>query len=252
MQFNEIYNMDCIEGMKNLPSNSIDLVITDPPFGINFKSTHNTYNRERELVLDGYVEIDNDYLEFTKSWLSEVYRSLKDSGSAYIFSGFNNLKDILIAIDDIGFNLVNHIIWKYQFGVFTKRKYVTSHYHLLYLSKNDKLRPFYPYSRYDKEETDNNGGKLHYQDKEDVWYIKREYWKSSVKTPTKLPREVIEKILAYSSKPGDVVLDPFSGSGQVAIVSKMNNRQFIGFEIVKDYFDFSKLRIDNNQYLIKV
>lgn len=92
---------------------------------------------------------------------------------------------------------------------------------------------------------------MHYQDKEDVWHIKREYWNGDQKTPTKLPAELIKKILLYSSEEGDVVLDPFLGSGQVAVVSKMLKRQYIGFEMVKDYYGFAKERLDKDVYRIK-
>ncbi len=183
--------------------------------------------------------------------MQEVYRVLKESGSMYVFSGWNNLKDILIALDEIGFITVNHIIWKYQFGVVTKRRFVTSHYHCLYVCKNDDKRKFFPYARFGKNEEDEEGRSLHYKDKEDVWIINREYWTGDKKTPTKLPAELIEKILMYSSEEGDVVLDPFIGSGQVAVVSKMLNRQFIGFEIVKEYYEFAKTRLEQGVYRIK-
>ena len=151
----------------------------------------------------------------------------------------------------MGFITVNHIIWKYQFGVVTKRKFVTSHYHCLYVCKNDKLRKFFPYSRYGREEEDKDGSSLHYKDREDVWIIKREYWTGDQKTPTKLPAELIKKILQYSSEEGDIVLDPFLGSGQVAVVSKIMKRQYIGFEIVKEYFEFAQKRLVENIYRIK-
>lgn len=252
IEFNKIYNMDCIEGMKYIPDNTIDLVITDPPFAIDFKAKRNNYHRTASRVIEGYNEIPKEeYYNFTLNWMKEVYRVLKESGSMYVFSGWNNLKDILVAIDELGFITVNHIIWKYQFGVVTKRKFVTSHYHCLYVCKNDEKRKFFPYSRYGKEEDDKDGGSLHYKDKEDVWIIKREYWTGDQKTPTKLPAELIKKILMYSSEEGDVVLDPFLGSGQVAVVSKMLNRQYIGFEIVKEYYEFAKERLDKNAYRIK-
>lgn len=252
LEFNKIYNMDCIEGMKSILDNTIDLVITDPPFAIDFKAKRNNYNRTASRVLEGYNEISKEeYYDFTFKWMSEVYRVLKDSGSMYVFSGWNNLKDILIAIDESGYITVNHIVWKYQFGVVTKRKFVTSHYHCLYVCKNDEKRKFFPYSRFGKEDDDKDGGSLHYKDKEDVWIINREYWTGDQKTPTKLPAELIKKILMYSSEEGDIVLDPFLGSGQVAVVSKMLKRQYIGFEIVKDYYEFAKERLEKNIYRIK-
>lgn len=253
IEFDKIYNMDCIEGMKLIPDNSIDLVITDPPFAIDFKAKRNNYHRKKDRVLEGYNEIPkSEYYEFTLKWMSEVYRVLKDSGSMYVFSGWNNLKDILNALDNIGFITVNHIIWKYQFGVVTKRKFVTSHYHILYVCKDDKKRKFFPYARFGPSEKDESGKSLHYQDKEDVWIINREYWNGDIKTPTKLPFELIKKILEYSSEPNDIVLDPFLGSGQVAVVSKMLGRRYIGFEIVKEYYEFAKKRLEENRYRIKV
>ena len=183
--------------------------------------------------------------------MSEVFRILKDSGSMYVFSGWNNLKDILSALDDVGFTTINHIIWKYQFGVVTKKKFVTSHYHCLYVCKDDKKRKFFPFSRFKQEDKTENGRSLHYRDKEDVWDIKREYWTGDEKTPTKLPLEIIKKLLEYSSEKKDIVFDPFLGSGQTAVVSKSLNRRFIGFEIVPDYYKFAKKRLDKDLYRIK-
>lgn len=251
-EIDQVYNMDCVEGMRQIPDDFIDLVITDPPFAIDFKAKRSNYNRTDGRVLEGYNEVlKEDYYDFTLSWMKEVYRVLKDSGSMYVFSGWNNLNDILTALDEIGFHTVNHIIWKYQFGVVTRRKFVTSHYHCLYVCKDDQKRRFYPDSRYSKDATSKSGGSLRYQDMEDVWIIPREYWNGDVKTPTKLPAELIRKILAYSSVENDIVLDPFLGSGQVAVVSKMHNRRYVGFEIVEDYFQFIQRRLTENTYRIK-
>jgi len=247
---NKIYNTDCIAGMQEIPKNKFDLVITDPPFAINFKATKANYNRTASRVIQGYNEIlPENYYDFSFNWMSEVFRILKESGSMYVFSGWNNLKDILSALDDVGFTTVNHIIWKYQFGVVTKKKYVTSHYHCLYVCKNNKKKKFYPFSRFKKDSKTDNGRSLHYKDKEDVWEIKREYWTGKEKTPTKLPADLIKKILLYSSRKNDLVLDPFLGSGQVAVVSKMLGREYYGFEIVKEYYNFAKKRLEKNVYL---
>jgi len=238
--------------MQLLPHNKIDLIITDPPFAIDFKAKKANYNRTESRVMKGYNEIKpEDYYDFTFDWMSQAHRILKESGSMYVFSGWNNLKDILMALDDTGFKTINHVIWKYQFGVVTKKKFVTSHYHCLYVCKNEKKRKFYPFSRFKKTAKTKEGRSLHYKDKEDVWDIKREYWTGDEKTPTKLPAELIEKILQYSSKKGDVVFDPFLGSGQVAVISKSLNRKYLGFEIVKEYYNFAKKRLDKNVYRIK-
>ncbi len=249
---NKIYNQNCIDGMKDIPDNKIDLVITDPPFAINFKSKKANYNRIASRVLPGYNEIESkDYYNFTYNWMNQINRVLKKSGSMYVFSGWNNLKDILTALDENGFITINHIIWKYQFGVVTSKKFVTSHYHCLYVCKNNNERKFFPYSRFDKNAKTSDGRSLHYNDKEDVWNIKREYWTGDEKTPTKLPAEIIKKILEYSSEEKDVVFDPFLGSGQVAVVSKMLKRKYLGFEIVKEYYNFAKKRLEKNVYRLK-
>jgi len=212
---------------------TIDLIIADPPFGINFKAFRTNYNRTKNLVLDGYQEPKN-YEEFTKAWIKEAYRVLKDSGSMYVFSGWNNLEYILTALRLEGFITINHPIWKYQFGVRTAKKFVTSHYHIIYVCKNPKKRKFF---RRFKD------GKQNYKDLEDVFVINRDYWTGEVKTPTKLPGQLIFKLLAHSSERGDIVLDPFMGSGETAVQCRDMSRNCYGFEIVKAYYKFASKRI---------
>ena len=248
---NRIFNEDCITGMRRLPSDIVDLVITDPPFGIDFKAKRPNYNRVSHRVLDGYSDISQmNYLEFTKSWLAEVQRVLKPSGSAFVFSGWNNLKDILNALSEVGLETINHVIWKYQFGVATKRRFVTSHYHCLFVAKDDKERVFHANSRFSPEDRTEDGKSARYRDMEDVWVIKREYWTGDIKTPTKLPRQLIEKILDYASLERDLVLDPFIGSGQVPVVAQEHNRRFLGYEIVPEYFEFAARRLKTRTYRI--
>ena len=243
--YDTVHNADCISGMDLIGDSSIDLIITDPPFAIGFGGAKSNYNRTASLVLDGYGEVDAaGYYEFTLAWMRQAHRVLKDTGSMYVFSGWNHLKDVLAALDSTGFKTINHLIWKYQFGVVTRTKYVTSHYHCPYVCKNPSKRKFYPYARFAKDARDPAGASLHYRDKEDVWSIKREYWRGDEKTPTKLPSELVGKILAYSSVRGDVVLDPFLGSGQVAAVSKGAGRHYVGFEVSKKYYEFAKRRLE--------
>lgn len=249
---NNIYQMDCRDGMRLLSDETVDLIVTDPPFAIDFRARRTNYNRTPERVLEGYNEIPvEEYYEFTLSWMREAYRVLKSSGSMYVFSGWNNLRDVLNALDALGFEVVNHIIWKYQFGVYTTRRFVTSHYHCLYVCKDDRQRRFYPASRFLSTARDAEGRSRRYQDMEDVWVIPREYWNGDIKTPTKLPFALVEKILHYSSEEGDLVLDPFLGSGQVVIVAKQMGRQYLGFEIVPEIYQFALRRLEEGVYRIK-
>jgi len=220
-----LYEGDALTLLPQIPGGSVDLIVTDPPFAIDFKVQRLNYNRTGSNVLEGYQEIPvEEYGQFTHQWVAEAARVLSPAGSMYIFSGWNRLRDILEGIDEAGLTTINHLIWKYQFGVFTKKKYVTSHYHILFVVKNPKQ---YTFNKID-----------HYP--EDVWVINREYWKGRMKTPTKLPSELVKKILSYSSNPGDLVLDPFLGSGTVAVVAKREGRHFIGFEVVPDYCSFAQ------------
>ncbi|MHA2060560.1 MAG: DNA-methyltransferase, partial [Candidatus Ranarchaeia archaeon] len=153
--------------------------------------------------------------EFSKSWISQIPRLLKETGSFYVISGWTHLEDILVAAKQQDLHLLNHIIWKYQFGVFTRKKFVTSHYHILLFVKN--LKKYY----FNKIE--------HYP--LDVWEIPRKYLKGEQKNPTKLPENLINRCIDFSSKPGDLVLDPFIGNGTTAVCAKKRYRYFIGFEV---------------------
>lgn len=224
----QIYCGDALILMKDIPDEIIDLVITDPPFAIDFRAKRSNYHRTQERVLEGYNEIPKEeYYSFTLKWMREVYRILRETGSMFLFSGWTNLKDVLNAIDDVGFVTINHIIWKYQFGVFTKRRFVTSHYHILFVVKREDKYKFNKVEHYP----------------EDVWVVNREYWTGKLKTPTKLPLQLVKKIILFASDEGDIVFDPFIGSGTVAVAAKMLGRHFLGFEIVPQYCEFAKNRV---------
>lgn len=241
----KIYNQDCIKGMAKMKPNSVDLIVTDPPFAIDFKKTKANYNRKDKNVIDGYVDVDEkDYDGFTKLWIKQAFDVLKEDGSIYVGSGFNNLNIILNNMRDVGFDIKNHIIWKYQFGVVTKRKFTTSHYLFVFATKHKIKYNFYPNCRFSNDEKTETKGSARYKDMEDVWTINREYWTGEMKTPTKLPLELCKKMINYSSKPKDIVLDPFLGSGQVLLAAKELKRNYVGFEIVKKYHTFAKSRLN--------
>jgi len=176
------------------------------------------------------------------AWINECKRILKDNGSFYIISGWTNLYHILNAIDELKLHLVNHIIWKYNFGVYTQRKFVSSHYHILYLTKSSRSRPtFNTCCRFNREERTDIGGSALYSDMEDVWYIRKEYQKGKLKNSNKLPEGLVKKIIQYSSNQGDIVCDFFMGNFTTAMVAKKMGRNCVGFEINKNPFDvFSK------------
>ncbi|TFF87340.1 MAG: site-specific DNA-methyltransferase [Promethearchaeota archaeon] len=221
--------------MRKLPDSCLDLIIADPPFGIEFNGKGTQYNRDADLVVEGYQEIEGNYTNFTYKWISELPRIMKDSGSAFIFSGWTNLSDILNALENSDLVTINHIIWKYQFGVFTKNKFVTSHYHVLFVVKNEKDYYFNKIEHYPL----------------DVWEINRTYSPGEKKNSTKLPSEVVSKCINFCSKPGDLIFDPFMGNGTTAVCAKANFRHYLGFEVNKNLqkiieFNLNTVKIGEN------
>jgi len=235
------FNENCITGARNhLAANSIDLIITDPPYGIHGETFDQNYNRNSDLVIEGYVEVPaEEYDQFSREWILEAERVLKPGGSMYIISGYTNLRHILNALARSSLNEINHIIWKFNFGLWTTQKYVSSHYHILYYVKPGAKPKFNTYSRYHEKETDDFGKtKLNYKDREDVWNISREYKPGEVKNQNQLPTDLLIKMLQYSSDPGDIVLDMFLGSFSTAKVAIGMNRKATGFELNKTAYDY--------------
>lgn len=224
-----IYNIDCVEGCKKyIESGSVDLVLADPPYGIDFSAKHSTYNRDSTLVMGNYKDIPAYmYADWCKPWMLQISRILKHDGSAYIFSGWSNLHHILNAINAFGFEIINHIIWKYQFGVYCTKKYVSSHYHILYIAHPKANRCF-------NIGTDT---KENYAYLEDVFNIKRQYQKGETKISTQLPEDLVKKLILISSNEGDTIVDLFAGSGIVDRIARQLGRECTSFEIDPSTFE---------------
>ncbi|ACL16277.1 DNA-methyltransferase [Methanosphaerula palustris] len=215
------YHGDCISGAAAaIPDNSVDLIITDPPYGINGDKLHRHYNRNEAFVVDGYIEIpQSEYADFSVNWIREAERVLRPGGSIYIVSGYTNLVDILNALRGTSLTEVNHIIWKYSFGVFTRQKFVSSHYHILFYEKPGGRRTFNLESRFGLVEKTGDGRSCNNADREDVWVINREYKPSQVKNKNELPFKLLAKMIQYSSNEGDLVADFFLGGFSTAKVA---------------------------------
>lgn len=233
------YNGDCISGAAQyILDNSIDLIITDPPYGINGDQLHQHYNRKEEFVVEGYVEIPQaQYADFSLKWIKEAERVLRPGGSIYIVSGYTNLVDILVALRQTSLKEINHIIWKYNFGVFTRQKYVSSHYHILFYEKPGGKRTFNLESRYGLVEKTDDDRSLNNWDREDVWVINREYKPGKLKNKNELPMALLIKMIQYSSNEGDLIGDFFLGGFSTANAAIGLNRRATGFEISKPMFD---------------
>lgn len=234
----EIYPEDCLDPEKKIKDNSVHLGIFDPPFGIGEASFDKHYNRVAGNVIPGYKEAPSDYAQWTLLWMSEAKRVLQDNGSMYIFMGHSNLRHVLNAAHALNLHEINHLIWKYQFGVATKRKFVTSHYHVLYYSKSKEARPtFNTHCRFSPQERDRVGSLL-YRDLEDVFVIPRDYTPGQMKNQNKLPEELVRKLILYSSNEGDLVCDFFMGNFTTAYAALKLGRRVCGYEINPKVFEY--------------
>jgi site-specific DNA-methyltransferase (adenine-specific) len=150
----------------------------------------------------------------------------------YVFTGNTNLRHVLNAAALHRFHEINHLIWKFNFGVYTRRKYVTSHYHILYYKKSPNAKiTFNTNCRYGDKEKTSSGKSALYSDLEDVFHINKEYRPGEEKNQNKLPDALLEKLILYSSNPGDVVCDFFLGNFTTALVAKSLGRIPWGFEV---------------------
>jgi site-specific DNA-methyltransferase (adenine-specific) len=233
-----LFNENCISGAQtHIADDSVDLIITDPPYGINGDQLHRHYNRSESPVIKGYIEVPaSEYATFSRDWICQAERVLRPGGSLYIVSGYSNLRHILNALAETNLTEQNHIIWKYNFGVYTKNKYVSSHYHILYYTKPGGQVTFNTFARFGSEDREEDGGSLNYRDREDVWLVNREYKPGQVKNKNELPEELLIKIMQYSSNEGDLVCDFFLGGFSTARIAIGLNRRVTGFELNKISF----------------
>jgi site-specific DNA-methyltransferase (adenine-specific) len=225
----QVYNQSCVEGMReHVANDSIDLIFTDPPYGIKGDELDVHYHRDESKVVPGYVDVPlSEYAQFSLDWIQECERVLRPGGSVYIVSGYTNLHHILNALHATGLEEINHIIAKYSFGVSTKNKFVSSHYHVLFWTKPDRgsqKRTFNSNYKYTDQ-------KDSYHDRLSVQDMPRDYKPGQVKNKNQLSEDFIEKFVMYSSNRGDTVLDCFGGGLTTGRTALRWGRNFVGFEL---------------------
>ena len=231
----QVYNQSCIEGMReHVANDSIDLIFTDPPYGIKGDELDVHYHRDESKVVPGYVDVPlSEYAKFSMDWIRECERVLRPGGSMYIVSGYTNLHHILNALHATGLEEINHIIAKYSFGVSTKNKFVSSHYHVLFWSKPDRGRQKRTFNSNYKY-TDQKDS---YHDRLSVQDMPRDYKPGQVKNKNQLSEDFIEKFIMYSSNRGDTVLDCFGGGLTTGRTALRWGRKFVGFELNPHAYD---------------
>jgi site-specific DNA-methyltransferase (adenine-specific) len=217
----EVFNADCVQAMQAIHG-SADLVLADPPFGIDFDKSAAMYNRDAANVIPGYKEV-KDYADFTDKWIASAHYALRPGGTLWVVSGWTNSHVVHATLLQKGFKIINKVIWRYNFGVYTKKKFTTCHYEMFYAVKPPvKYRTFFRLL----EDT-----KADYHDRQSVWDIPRQYMPGKQKNATKLPDALVKKVILHTTYKADVVADPFMGNGTAVFQAIAAGRRAYGYEI---------------------
>lgn len=221
----ELYQGDCLELMKDIPKESVDLVVTDPPYKTITGGDSNGKNSIRPKgILGGNRKLFNYQNSVNHSmWIPEIYRILKEDTHCYIFTNVINLQEMISISLDSGFKLHNLLVWEKN-NCTPSQFYMKNCEYVLFLRKGK--------AKYIKNIGESKtvhkfkniiGGKNH---------------------PTEKPIELMKFYIENSSNKGDVVLDPFMGSGSTGVACINTNRNFIGMELDETYFQVAKERIE--------
>jgi site-specific DNA-methyltransferase (adenine-specific) len=239
---NKILCGDCIDLLGKAKEPFADLVFADPPFNIGYQ-----YDKYHDKVEK------NNYLAWTRDWMAACERVLKPNGSFYVAIGDDYAAHVRILGEELGLTVRNWIIWHYTFGQQTKLKFAKSHTHILYFVKDPKDFIFNDYAirvpsdrqLIYNDSRSNATGKI----PDDTWncysrvcgtFKEREGWH-----PCQMPELLLARIIAASSNPGDLVLDPFSGSGTTAATALQLERDYCGCETSEDYVKNTLQRLDD-------
>lgn len=247
--YNTIIQGDSIEVLKTIPSNSIDLIFADPPYNMQtegelLRTDGSTFSG----VTDKWDKFNSleDYDKFCKEWLKECKRVLKDDGSIWVIGSFQNIFRLGYIMQDLGFWILNDIIWSKPNAVpnFGGTRFQNSHETLLWCSKSKKSKFHFNY----KTMKALNGDKQ----MKSVWDIGICIGNERLKDEeghkvhaTQKPEKLLYNIIISSSEPNDVVLDPFFGTGTTGAIAKKTGRHFIGIEREEKYIKYAQKRIDN-------
>lgn len=248
---NKIIRGNCIEEMKKMPNESVDLIFADPPYFMQTEGIlHRTDGTKFKGVEDSWDKFQDytDYDDFTTQWLKECKRIMKKNASIWVIGSFQNIYRLGYIMQNMGFWILNDVIWSKPNAVpnFGGTRFQNSHETLLWCTKNQKSKYTFNY----KTMKHLNGEK---QEKS-VWNIGICIGNERIKDEngekvhsTQKPEKLLYNIIVSSSKMGDIVLDPFFGTGTTGAVAKATGRNFIGFEMEEKYIKYAKQRIDNIQ-----
>ncbi len=248
---NKIINGDCIKLMKELPDESVDLIIADPPYNLG-KDFGNDSDKWDDV---------HKWVNWSKTWIDECKRVLKPSGSLFIYGIHRYQCYLQVYLNEIGMKYGRQFIWTYENGWSLYTRAPASHYEpLLWFTKTKNYtykiirEPYKSQERLKHKITKN--GKTWTPNPEgrmggDVWAFPvlagKRFENERVDHPTQKPLSITNRIINHFSNEGDLVFVPFAGSGTECVSAKMNHRRFIGFEVNKEYIEIANKRLQESQ-----
>ncbi|MBV2359982.1 site-specific DNA-methyltransferase [Thalassococcus sp. CAU 1522] len=247
LPLNTILSGDCVEVMNGLPEASVDLVFADPPYNLQLKGElHRPDNSRVDAVDDHWDQFSSfaAYDAFTQDWLKAARRLLKPDGAIWVIGSYHNIFRVGAALQDAGFWILNDVVWRKSNPMpnFRGKRFTNAHETMIWASKSEGAKYTFNYEalkalnegiqmRSDwvlpicnggERLKDANGDKAH---------------------PTQKPEGLLHRVLVGSTRPGDVVLDPFFGTGTTGAVAKMLGRDWIGIEREAGYREVAAKRI---------
>ena len=260
----KIYQGDCLEQMREIEDGSIDLVFADPPFNIGHK--YDKYDDRRD---------DDVYVDWSKAWIQSVYRVLKPNGTFWLAIGDEYAAELKVAAQrETRFCTRSWVVWYYTFGVNCTKKFSRSHAHLLHFVKDENDFTFnaddpalripsaralvygdkranpkgrLPDDTWILRPQDFQSDPYGYDPQQDTWYFARvagTFKERQGFHGCQMPEQLLGRIVRTSSNSGDLVLDPFAGSGTTLAVAKKLGRRWLGCELSEDYVRYASERLE--------
>jgi len=243
---NRILKGDCLELMRALPERSVDMVFADPPYNLQLGGELHRPNNTR---VDGVEESWDKfgglaaYDRFTHNWLAAARRALKDDGTLWVIGSYHNIFRVGAALQSLGFWLLNDVIWRKTNPMpnFRGRRFTNAHETLIWCAKTADSR--YTFN-YDAMKALNDELQMRSD-----WLLPLCTGQERVKRdgkkahPTQKPEALLYRVILAATKPGEIVLDPFFGSGTTGVVAKRLGRDFIGIEREDSYIEVAKERL---------
>tara|TARA_B100000989_G_scaffold6190_1_gene4310 strand:+ start:79 stop:1230 length:1152 start_codon:yes stop_codon:yes gene_type:complete len=248
LPLNKIIYNDCVEAMNALPAGSVDLIFADPPYNLQLKGElHRPDNSRVDAVDNSWDQFSSfsAYDKFTNEWLKAARRILKTDGAIWVIGSYHNIFRVGTALQNQGYWILNDVVWRKSNPMpnFRGKRFTNAHETLIWASKSEGAK--YTFN-YEALKALNEGVQMRSD-----WVLpictgheRLKDSKGEKAHPTQKPQSLLHRVLVGTTKPGDVILDPFFGTGTTGAVAKMLGRNFIGIEREAVYREFAQKRID--------